>query len=157
MGLTVAGPTDGATDYANMDTNRLRWGSKSLGVNDGFAKKSLVDRENVGFDLTKYDLCTSFIEALTAKGMGLRVADSHTGNHREDGFTPLETIRRFLGLIGSRSLSSSNRRPSNQRGGCLNISDEIVKLSRHMEEDLIETRRLEERKKRRLRDLFHQS
>nr|GEY17947.1 hypothetical protein [Tanacetum cinerariifolium] len=29
------------------------------------------------------------------KGVGLRVADSLTGNHREDGFTPLETFRGF--------------------------------------------------------------
>ncbi|GJU46511.1 hypothetical protein Tco_1203777 [Tanacetum coccineum] len=28
------------------------------------------------------------------KGVGLRVADSYTGNHPEDDFTPLETIRR---------------------------------------------------------------
>ncbi|GKB59629.1 hypothetical protein Tco_0915815 [Tanacetum coccineum] len=27
------------------------------------------------------------------KGVGLRVVDSHTGNHPKDGFTPLETIR----------------------------------------------------------------
>ncbi|GJX09983.1 hypothetical protein Tco_0199842 [Tanacetum coccineum] len=33
----------------------------------------------------------------TEKGVGLRVASSHTGNHCEDDFTPLETIRRFLG------------------------------------------------------------
>ncbi|GJS19241.1 hypothetical protein Tco_0447873 [Tanacetum coccineum] len=43
---------------------------------------------------------TSHLEAfrrrLTTKGVGLRVADSHIGNHREDDFTPLETIRRFL-------------------------------------------------------------
>ncbi|GJR88127.1 hypothetical protein Tco_0212138 [Tanacetum coccineum] len=32
--------------------------------------------------------------------MGLRVADSHNGIHREDGFTPLETIRRFLACLG---------------------------------------------------------
>ncbi|GKC49247.1 hypothetical protein Tco_1071992 [Tanacetum coccineum] len=31
--------------------------------------------------------------------MGLRVADSHTGNHHEDDFTPLETIRMFLNII----------------------------------------------------------
>ncbi|GKB10453.1 hypothetical protein Tco_0844376 [Tanacetum coccineum] len=53
----------------------------------------------------------------TAKGVGLRVASSHTGNHREDDFTPLETIQRFLGIIGSRSLSSSKGRPSSQMGG----------------------------------------
>ncbi|GKA11141.1 hypothetical protein Tco_0690574, partial [Tanacetum coccineum] len=29
-----------------------------------------------------------------AKGVGLRVANSHTGNHPEDDFTPLKTIRR---------------------------------------------------------------
>ncbi|GKA71940.1 hypothetical protein Tco_0778156 [Tanacetum coccineum] len=32
----------------------------------------------------------------TAKGVGLRKADSYTGNHPEDGFTPLETIRSFF-------------------------------------------------------------
>nr|GEY54322.1 hypothetical protein [Tanacetum cinerariifolium] len=50
--------------------------------------KALAERENVGLDLTKFDLCPSFVEDLTVKGMGLRVADSHTGNHREDGFHP---------------------------------------------------------------------
>nr|GEV81313.1 hypothetical protein [Tanacetum cinerariifolium] len=59
-------------------------------------KKALVERKDVGLDLTKSDLCPSFVEDLTAKGMGLRVADSHTGNYREDDFTSLETIRRFL-------------------------------------------------------------
>ncbi|GKE31725.1 hypothetical protein Tco_1451047, partial [Tanacetum coccineum] len=42
--------------------------------------KALVEKENMGLDLTKSDLCLSFVEDLTAKGMGLRVADSHTGN-----------------------------------------------------------------------------
>ncbi|GKE18400.1 hypothetical protein Tco_1425977 [Tanacetum coccineum] len=42
----------------------------------------------------------------TAKGVGLRVADSHTGNHPKDGFTPLKTIRRLLVVIGRRSHSS---------------------------------------------------
>ncbi|GJZ07995.1 hypothetical protein Tco_0542278 [Tanacetum coccineum] len=79
--------------------------------------KALVERENVGFDLTKSDLCPSLVEDLTAKGVGLCVADSHTGNHREDDFTPLETIRRFLGIVRSRSLSSSKGKPSGQRGG----------------------------------------
>ncbi|GJQ98489.1 hypothetical protein Tco_0009628 [Tanacetum coccineum] len=35
-----------------------------------------------------------FIKDLTAKGVGLRVADSLTGNHRTDGFTPLEKVSR---------------------------------------------------------------
>ncbi|GJV17619.1 hypothetical protein Tco_1362942 [Tanacetum coccineum] len=79
--------------------------------------KALVERDNVGFDSTKSNLCPSFVEDLTAKGVGLRVADSHTGNHRDDDFMALETIQRFLGIIGSRSLSSSKGRPSSQMGG----------------------------------------
>ncbi|GKB31473.1 retrovirus-related pol polyprotein from transposon TNT 1-94 [Tanacetum coccineum] len=59
-------------------------------------RKALVERENVGLNSTKSDLFPSFVKDLTAKGMGLRVTDFHTGNHREDDFTPLETIRRFL-------------------------------------------------------------
>ncbi|GJT03889.1 hypothetical protein Tco_0838351 [Tanacetum coccineum] len=39
----------------------------------------------------------------TTKGVGLRVADFHTGNHPEDGFTPLGTIQRLLVAIGRRS------------------------------------------------------
>nr|GEV26265.1 retrovirus-related Pol polyprotein from transposon TNT 1-94 [Tanacetum cinerariifolium] len=46
--------------------------------------KALVERENVGFEFTKSDLYPSFIEDLTMKGVGLRVADSHTGDHLED-------------------------------------------------------------------------
>ncbi|GJT37162.1 hypothetical protein Tco_0937027 [Tanacetum coccineum] len=44
----------------------------------------------------------------TTKGVGLRVASSHTGNHREDDFTPLETIRRFLGANGGISKTVDN-------------------------------------------------
>ncbi|GJX40764.1 RNA-directed DNA polymerase, eukaryota, reverse transcriptase zinc-binding domain protein [Tanacetum coccineum] len=90
--------------------------------------KALVERENVGFDLTKSELCPSFVKDLTTKGVVLRVADSHTGNHREDDFTPLETIRRFLGIIGSRSLLSLKVRPSSRRGGKRNdqlVDDEL--------------------------------
>ncbi|GKA35911.1 hypothetical protein Tco_0722402 [Tanacetum coccineum] len=63
-------------------------------------RESFDNVENVGFNLVKYYLCTSFIEGHTAKGVGLRVADSHTGNHHENDFTPLETIQRFLSVIG---------------------------------------------------------
>ncbi|GJR98623.1 hypothetical protein Tco_0270797 [Tanacetum coccineum] len=55
----------------------------------GWTKESLVERENMGLDLTNSDLCPSFIEDHLAKGMGLHVADSHNGNHRKGGFTPL--------------------------------------------------------------------
>ncbi|GJT88347.1 hypothetical protein Tco_1070064 [Tanacetum coccineum] len=57
------------------------------------------------------------MERGTTEGVGLRVVNSHTGNHREDDFMPLETIRRFLGVIGSRSLSRSKGRPSSRIGG----------------------------------------
>ncbi|GKA04441.1 hypothetical protein Tco_0683561 [Tanacetum coccineum] len=50
--------------------------------------KALVERDNAGLDLTKSDLCPSFVKDLTVKGIGLRVVDSHTDNHREDDFTP---------------------------------------------------------------------
>ncbi|GKC77771.1 hypothetical protein Tco_1128545, partial [Tanacetum coccineum] len=36
-------------------------------------------------------VCTFALVSL--KGVGLRVADFHTSNHREDDFTPLETFR----------------------------------------------------------------
>ncbi|GJY76690.1 hypothetical protein Tco_0481806 [Tanacetum coccineum] len=39
----------------------------------------------------------------TAKDVGLRVADYHTGNHPEDDFTPLETIQRLCSVFGRRS------------------------------------------------------
>ncbi|GJU51989.1 hypothetical protein Tco_1221544 [Tanacetum coccineum] len=41
----------------------------------------------------------------TTKGVGLCVSDSHTGNHPEDGFTPLKTIQRLLVVIGKSSYS----------------------------------------------------
>ncbi|GJT13347.1 hypothetical protein Tco_0860389 [Tanacetum coccineum] len=60
----------------------------------------------------------SSIEGGTAEAVGLQVENSHTGNHHEDDdFTPLETIRRFLGVIGSRSLLSSVGRPSSRIRG----------------------------------------
>ncbi|GJY44452.1 E3 ubiquitin protein ligase MIEL1 [Tanacetum coccineum] len=78
--------------------------------------KALVEKENLGFNLTKSDLCPSFGEDLPAKSVGHRMADSHAGNHHEDGFTPLETIRMLLSIIWERSHSSSKERPSSRRG-----------------------------------------
>ncbi|GJS81562.1 hypothetical protein Tco_0748103 [Tanacetum coccineum] len=94
--------------------------------------KALAERENMCFDLTKSDICPSFVKDLTAKCVGLRVVDSHTGNHRKDDFTPLETIRRFLGIIGSRSLSSSKGRPSSQRGGRIQVKDIVKEVEDHL-------------------------
>ncbi|GJR23928.1 hypothetical protein Tco_0972455, partial [Tanacetum coccineum] len=56
-------------------------------------------------------------EGHITKGVELHVADFHTGNHREDDFSPLETIRRFSAIIRSKSLSSLKGRPLSRRGG----------------------------------------
>ncbi|GJR76360.1 hypothetical protein Tco_0088725 [Tanacetum coccineum] len=56
----------------------------------------------------------------TAKGVGLRVANSHSRNHPEDGFAPLKTIRRLLVAIGRRSHSGfkgDNFEPERRRCG----------------------------------------
>ncbi|GJY01268.1 hypothetical protein Tco_0359420 [Tanacetum coccineum] len=52
----------------------------------------------------------------TAKGVGLRVADSHTGNHPEDDFTPLETIRRLYSVFGRRSYLGFEGETSEPKG-----------------------------------------
>ncbi|GJZ65545.1 hypothetical protein Tco_0622241 [Tanacetum coccineum] len=61
--------------------------------------ESLGREENVGFDLVRCYLCPSSVKGGTVEGVGLRMANSYTGNHRGDDFTPLETIRRFLDSI----------------------------------------------------------
>nr|GEU83053.1 retrotransposon protein, putative, Ty1-copia subclass [Tanacetum cinerariifolium] len=108
MGLIVAGPTDDATDRANMGTIRLRRDQRALMMIDGLPRtvyqdlylggKAFVERENVGFDLARPLLY--FHRRPPAKGVGLRVADFLTGNHPEDDFTPLETIQRSHSITG---------------------------------------------------------
>nr|GEV15433.1 reverse transcriptase domain-containing protein [Tanacetum cinerariifolium] len=53
----------------------------------------------------------------TAKSVGLRVANSHTGNHHEDDFTPLETIRMFLDETNWTSRNGSHNETSGSTGG----------------------------------------
>nr|GEU42207.1 hypothetical protein [Tanacetum cinerariifolium] len=60
-------------------------------------RESIGRGENVSFDLVRCYLCPSSIEWGTSEGVSLRVTNSHIGNHRGDDFTPLETIRMFLG------------------------------------------------------------
>ncbi|GJS51891.1 hypothetical protein Tco_0625253 [Tanacetum coccineum] len=63
-----------------------------------YMPRSLSWRESFGrerswvIDLNKSDLFPSFVEGLTAKVLGLRMADSHNSNHPEDDFTPLKPI-----------------------------------------------------------------
>ncbi|GJT21618.1 hypothetical protein Tco_0891555 [Tanacetum coccineum] len=57
-----------------------------------------------------------FFRRPTAKGVGLRLADSHTGNHPEDDFTPLETIRRLCSVFGRRSYLGFKGETSKPKG-----------------------------------------
>nr|GFA16419.1 hypothetical protein [Tanacetum cinerariifolium] len=56
-----------------------------------------LDRDGErGFDYLTIALVSS---KASPKCVGLRVADSHTGNHPKDDFTPLKTIRRSYSVI----------------------------------------------------------
>ncbi|GJW88322.1 retrovirus-related pol polyprotein from transposon TNT 1-94 [Tanacetum coccineum] len=83
-----------------------------------------VKKPDGGVSSLPFVMPENSIEWGTAEGVGLRVANSHTGNHPGDDFTPLETIQRFLGVIGSRSLLSAKRRPSSERGGTTKQDDD---------------------------------
>ncbi|GKF24347.1 hypothetical protein Tco_0076669, partial [Tanacetum coccineum] len=63
---------------------------------DNYAKhiKDLVANKPKTEDDEEIRMNPSFIKGHTVKGVRLRVADSHTGNHQRDDFTSLETIRR---------------------------------------------------------------
>ncbi|GKF92420.1 putative nucleotidyltransferase, ribonuclease H [Tanacetum coccineum] len=52
----------------------------------------------MGFDLTKSYLCPSFVEGHIAKGVELRVADSHTVNHHKDDFMNYSKIQPDMSL-----------------------------------------------------------
>ncbi|GJV68563.1 hypothetical protein Tco_1484072 [Tanacetum coccineum] len=58
---------------------------------------TLIEMENLGLTFAQVS------SKAHREGVGLRVADSHTGNHPEGGFTPFETIRRLLVVIRRRS------------------------------------------------------
>ncbi|GKC79353.1 ribonuclease H-like domain-containing protein [Tanacetum coccineum] len=77
------------SDCANMGTIRLRKDRRVLGVIDGLPR-------------TVYHVIYLGGKALIEREIGLRVADSHTGNHPEDDFMPLKTIRRSHGAIRKR-------------------------------------------------------
>nr|GEX18938.1 hypothetical protein [Tanacetum cinerariifolium] len=91
---------------------RLRWGSKSLKVDVGLLSRD----EN---RLEHGTAHKSVIVRVSYDFRGLQVSSSHRegcGASRGE-FTPLETIRRLLCIIGSRSLSRSKGRPSSWREG----------------------------------------
>nr|GEX13981.1 hypothetical protein [Tanacetum cinerariifolium] len=64
------------------------------------AGKALAEKENAGFDIARH--LPWFHRRPPAKGVGLRVADSQTGNNPKDDFTPLEIIRRSYSVIRER-------------------------------------------------------
>ncbi|GKD07513.1 hypothetical protein Tco_1187198, partial [Tanacetum coccineum] len=62
----------------------------------GCVPRSLFWREDLDGDGERgFNYLSFALVSLKAhrKGLGLRVADSHTGNHLEDDFMPFETIR----------------------------------------------------------------
>ncbi|GJY99643.1 hypothetical protein Tco_0517073, partial [Tanacetum coccineum] len=66
-----------------------------------------------------------FLRRPTAKGVGLRVADSHTGNHPEDDFTPLETIRSSVIRKFFGQGEQVEKIPNANEGGTHNLSKEL--------------------------------
>ncbi|GKA64493.1 hypothetical protein Tco_0764200 [Tanacetum coccineum] len=61
---------------------------------------TLVSRAEASFIIICLYLYLNFFEGHTPKGVGLRVVDSNTGNHREDDFTPPETFKGFPSAFG---------------------------------------------------------
>nr|GEV04721.1 hypothetical protein [Tanacetum cinerariifolium] len=72
----------------------------SLRITSDMRRESLGRVGERGFDLARTlpKLCRRPL----AKGVGLRVMDSHTGNHPKDDFTPLEIIQRSYSVIRER-------------------------------------------------------
>nr|GEX89723.1 zinc finger, CCHC-type [Tanacetum cinerariifolium] len=102
--LGDAAQSDGVTALAGLGLGSIclsssgDYGIKYHGLY--FGRKIPIEMENVG--LTNGPL-PYFCRRPTAKGVGLRVADSRTGNHSKDDFMPLETIRRLCSVFWRRS------------------------------------------------------
>ncbi|GKD67463.1 hypothetical protein Tco_1309571, partial [Tanacetum coccineum] len=81
-----------------------------------------------------------FLRRPTAKGVGLRVADSHTGNHPEDDFMPLETIRSLYSIFGRRSHLGFEGETFEPKGRVRHqkLSDKEVLWSRRASKEAIE-------------------
>ncbi|GKB99053.1 hypothetical protein Tco_0985190 [Tanacetum coccineum] len=70
-----------------------------------------------------------FRQRPTAKDVGLRVADSRTGNHSEDDFTPLKTIRRLYSVFGRRSHLGFEGETSEPKGRVLKFEIECKDIA----------------------------
>ncbi|GJS72829.1 hypothetical protein Tco_0705670, partial [Tanacetum coccineum] len=57
---------------------------------------------NDAYNLRFFCMIGTFHQRPPVKGVDLCMADSHTGNHLEDDFTPLETIQRSYSVIRER-------------------------------------------------------
>ncbi|GJY34519.1 hypothetical protein Tco_0418988 [Tanacetum coccineum] len=77
----------------------LRGDSRGYVPRSLFWRETLIEMENMGLTFSQVS------SKAHREGVGLRVANSYTGNHPEGGFTPFETIRRLLVVIGRRSYS----------------------------------------------------
>ncbi|GJU48055.1 UBN2 domain-containing protein [Tanacetum coccineum] len=100
-------------DYKNKESTRRNIHvetstSIALVSCDGLGRYDWSDQaeEESNYALMAYSSSSSdseFGRRPTAKGVGLRVANSCTSNHSEDEFTPLKTIQRLYSVFGRRS------------------------------------------------------
>ncbi|GJX88519.1 hypothetical protein Tco_0340533 [Tanacetum coccineum] len=96
---TDEGTVEKKIDRASMGTIRLRRDRRVLVVIAGLP--SVKDRTRPSTNTGERGGVPRFKGPL-AKGIGLHVADSLTGNHPKDDFTPLKTIRRSHSTIRKR-------------------------------------------------------
>ncbi|GJT21767.1 hypothetical protein Tco_0891704 [Tanacetum coccineum] len=85
-----------------------------------------------------HDLYLDGKDLVEKENVGLRVADSHTGNHLEDDFMPLETIRRLYSVIRKRipfELEGQTFEP--KRGAKDSIATQTCELSKEEFNDFL--------------------
>ncbi|GJS79260.1 hypothetical protein Tco_0729141, partial [Tanacetum coccineum] len=82
-----------------------------------------IDKSRVLRWVVSLIVWNSFVLSTKSSIQSLRMLDSHTGNHPEDDFTPLETIQRLCSVFGRRShlgfegeTSEPKGRPPSPRG-----------------------------------------
>nr|GEW52983.1 reverse transcriptase domain-containing protein [Tanacetum cinerariifolium] len=86
-----------------------KWWSDSSGRN---GNTTLIEAHGVSLQIT----FGVRVSRPTAMVVGLRVADSRTGYHLEDDFTPLKTIRRLYSIFGRRSYLGFEGETSEPKG-----------------------------------------
>nr|GEX95576.1 retrovirus-related Pol polyprotein from transposon TNT 1-94 [Tanacetum cinerariifolium] len=97
------------TAYANadhagyQDTQRMPLLSAAImSSTPGLSARGYI-HQSITKRAIRISILASWYEEPTAKGVGLHVTDSHTGNHPKDNFMSLETIQRLYSVFGRRS------------------------------------------------------